>query len=89
MQFNKTNHSNPVSAYMERSGAAVAGTTLAVSLSTKLLGGFGAVIGVADAIYSWPTNPNRASAEGLLRKVKENLKSLEEMKARFEQLQKI
>ena len=132
-------------------GAAVAGTTLAVSLSTKLLGGFGAVIGVAagadpgkvkwvnfhppfseppsfffsyhsnidlkylnqalillhyyknsppiskswiracaDAIYSWVTkNPNRASAEDLLPKVKANLKSLKEMKESFEQLQKI
>jgi len=75
---------------MGAEGAAVAGTTLAVSLSTKLLGGFGAVIGVADAIYSWATkNPNRASAEDLLPKVKANVKSLEEMKENFEQLQKI
>jgi len=75
---------------MGAEGAAVAGTTLAVSLSTKLLGGFGAVIGVADAIYSWATkNPNRASAENLLPQVKANVKSLEEMKENFEQLQKI
>ena len=68
----------------------MAGTTLAVSLSTELLGGFGAVIGVADAIYSWATkNPNRASAEDLLPKVKTNLKSLKEIKERFEQPQKI
>lgn len=75
---------------MGAEGAAMAGTTLAVTLSTKILGGFGAVIGVADAIYSWATkNPNRESAEDLLPKVKENLKSLKKMKERFEQMQKI
>ena len=68
----------------------MAGTTLAVSLSTELLGGFGALIGVTDAIYSWATkNPNRASAEDLLPKVTANLKSPKEMKESFEQLQKI
>jgi len=75
---------------MGAEGAAMAGTALAITLSTKILGGFGAVIGVADAIYSWATkNPNRESAEDLLPKVKENLKSLKEMKERFEQMQKI
>lgn len=75
---------------MGAEGAAMAGTALAITLSTKILRGFGAVIGVADAIYSWATkNPNRESAEDLLPKVKENLKSLKEMKERFEQMQKI
>lgn len=75
---------------MGAEGAAMAGTALAITLSTKILGGFGAAIGVADAIYSWATkNPNRESAEDLLPKVKENLKSLKEMKERFEQMQKI
>lgn len=75
---------------MGAEGAAMAGTTLAVTLSTKILGGFGAVIGVADAIYSWANkNPNRESAEDLLPKVKENLKSLKEMKERFEQMKNI
>lgn len=75
---------------MGAEGAVMAGTALAITLSTKILGGFGAVIGVADAIYSWATkNPNRESAEDLLPKVKENLKSLKKMKERFEQMQKI
>ena len=75
---------------MGAEGVAMAGTTLAVFLSTKILGGLGAVIGIADAIYSWATkNPNRESAEDLLPKVKENLKSLKESKENFEQIQKI
>lgn len=71
-------------------GAAVAGTTLAVTTTAKALGGLGAVVGVADAIYSWSTkNPNRKSAEDLLPNLKENLKSLKEAKQRFLQLQKM
>ena len=66
-------------------GAAMAGTTLAVTAFTKALGGLGAVIGIADAIISWSsTNPNRKSAEDLLPKLEENLKSLEETKVKFE-----
>lgn len=69
-------------------GAAVAGTTLAVTTAAKALGGLGAVIGVADAIYSWSTkNPNRESAEDLLPNLEENLESLKDSKERFSQIQ--
>lgn len=65
-------------------GAAVAGTTLAITTATKALGGLGAVIGIADVIYSWSTkNPNRKSAEELLPKLKKNMKSLEDTKGQF------
>lgn len=68
-------------------GAAMAGTTLAVTAFTKALGGLGAVIGIADAIISWrSTNPNRKSAEDLLPKLEENLKSLEGTKVKFEKM---
>lgn len=71
-------------------GAAMAGTTLAVTTAAKALGGLGAVVGVADAIYSWSTkNPNRKSAEDLLPNLKENLKSLKDTKERFLQIQKM
>ena len=68
-------------------GAAMAGITLAVTAFTKALAGLGAVIGIADAIISWSsTNPNRKSAEDLLPKLEENLKSLEETKVKFEKM---
>jgi len=66
------------------------GTTLAVTTATMAFGGFGAVIGIADAIYSWSIeNPNRASAEELLPKLEENLKALKTMKAKFLELQEL
>ena len=66
---------------------AMAGITLAVTALTKALGGLGAVIGIADAIISWSsTNPNRKSAEDLLPKLEENLKSLEGTKVKFEKM---
>ena len=69
-------------------GAAVAGTTLAVTTAAKALGGLGAVIGVADAIYSWSTkNPNRESAEDLLPNLEENLEALKDSKERLSQIQ--
>ena len=68
-------------------GAAVAGTTLAVTTAAKALGGLGAVIGVADAIYSWSTkNPNRKSAEDLLPNLEKNLESLKDAKERLSQI---
>lgn len=71
-------------------GAAVAGTTFAVTAATKALGGLGAVIGIADVIYSWSTkNPNRESAETLLAQLEENVKALKDMKKQFKQLQEL
>ncbi|XP_022086970.1 uncharacterized protein LOC110977292 [Acanthaster planci] len=71
-------------------GAAIARTTLAVTTSAKVLGGFGAVIGVADAIYSWSTkNPNRNSAENLLPQVEGNLKALEKIEKEFLELKEL
>lgn len=62
-------------------GAGRVGTTLAVTTATKALGGLGAVIGIADAVYSWMNaNPNRASAEELLPKLEGNIKDLRKYK---------
>lgn len=69
---------------------AVVGPRLVVSGATKLLGGLGAVIGVADVIYSWSTkNPNRKTAEDLLPLLEENLKSVKKAKVRFEEVKKM
>ena len=58
--------------------------TLTVTAAAKVLGSLGAVVGVADAIYSWLTkNPNRKSAEELLPNLKEKLESLKDTKERF------
>ena len=71
-------------------GVARVGTTFAVTTATKLLGGFGAVIGIADAIYSWTSkNPNRASAEKLLSQLQDNVKALQNYKTQLLELQKI
>ena len=72
--------------------ARVAGRTLRLTLkvtaAAKALGGLGAVVGVADAIYSWSTkNPNRKSAEELLPNLKENLEFLKDTRERFLQIQ--
>ena len=68
-------------------GVARVGTAFVVTTATKVLGGLGAVIGIADAVYSWSTtNPNRASAEKLLPQLKNNLKALEKTKKEFSQL---
>ena len=68
-------------------GVARVGTAFAVTTATKVLGGLGAVIGIADAVYSWSTkNPNRASAEELLPQLKSNLESLKKTKKEFSQL---
>ena len=68
-------------------GVARVGTAFAVTTATKVLGGLGAVIGIADAVYSWSTkNPNRSSAEELLPQLKSNLASLEKAKKEFSQL---
>ena len=62
-------------------GAGRVGTTLAVTTAAKALGGLGAVIGIADAVYSWMNaNPNRASAEELLPKLEGNIKDLRKYK---------
>lgn len=67
--------------------AGAEGAAMAVTAFTKALGGLGAVIGIADAIISWrSTNPNRKSAEDLLPKLEENLKSLEGTKVKFEKM---
>lgn len=71
-------------------GAARAGSTLAITTATKALGGFGAVFGIADAIYSWSTkNPNRASAEELLPKLEKNVKALKKMEEQFLELKNL
>lgn len=68
-------------------GVARVGTAFAVTTATKVLGGLGAVIGIADAVYSWNTkNPNRASAEELLPQLKSNLESPKKTKKEFLQL---
>lgn len=71
-------------------GGVVAGTKLVVNTATKVLGGLGAVIGIADAIHSWMSkNPNRKSAEDLLPQLEENLESLKEAKVKFEEMKKM
>lgn len=70
-------------------GAAV-GSRLVVSGATKLLGGLGAVIGVADVIYSWSTkNPNQKTAEDLLPQLEESLECVKKAKVRLEEVKKM
>ena len=90
VRLNDTVFQGAVSTVIGAGGAKRVGTTLAVTTATMAFGGFGAVIGIADAIYSWSTeNPNRASAEELLPKLEENLKALKTMKAKFLELQEL
>jgi len=69
---------------------AAVGSRLVVSGATKLLGGLGAVIGVADVIYSWSTkNPNQKTAEDLLSQLEESLECVKKAKVRLEEVKKM
>ena len=70
-----------------RASVGVARVGTAFATAARVLGGLGAVIGIADAVYSWSTkNPNRASAEELLPQLKSNLESLKKTKKELLQL---